>query len=45
MVAEMVGVSHARIDRVRELLERAPELAKADWSIEGTTVRFDAWRA
>ncbi len=33
MVAEMVGASHARIERVRELLALAPELAKAsyDW--------------
>jgi hypothetical protein len=22
----------------------APELARPDWSIEGTTVRFDVWR-
>jgi hypothetical protein len=33
MVAEMVGASHARVERVRELLSTAPELAKAsyDW--------------
>lgn len=33
MVAEMVGASHSRIERVRELLALAPELAKAsyDW--------------
>jgi 16S rRNA (guanine1516-N2)-methyltransferase len=34
--------------RQRVVLKRgddAPELAKPDWSIEGTTVRFDAWRA
>jgi 16S rRNA (guanine1516-N2)-methyltransferase len=34
--------------RTRVVLKRgddAPELAKADWSIEGTTVRFDVWRA
>lgn len=33
LVAEMVGASHARIDRVRELLALSPELAKAsyDW--------------
>jgi hypothetical protein len=32
-VAEMVGSSHSRIERVRELLAQAPELAKAsyDW--------------
>jgi hypothetical protein len=33
LVAEMVGASHSRIERVRELLALAPELAKAsyDW--------------
>ncbi len=33
VVREMVGASHARIDRVRELLAERPELAKAayDW--------------
>lgn len=33
--------------RSRVVLKRgddAPELAKPDWSIEGTTVRFDVWR-
>jgi 16S rRNA (guanine1516-N2)-methyltransferase len=33
--------------QMRVVLKRgddAPELAKADWSIEGTTVRFDVWR-
>jgi 16S rRNA (guanine1516-N2)-methyltransferase len=33
--------------RVRVVLKRgddAPELAAPDWSIEGTTVRFDVWR-
>jgi ankyrin repeat protein len=31
LVREMVGVSHGRIDRVRELLAEHPALAKATW--------------
>lgn len=31
IVQEMVGVSHGRIARVRELVERQPSLAKAAW--------------
>ncbi len=36
-----------RCARMRVVLKRgddAPELAKPDWTIEGTTVRFDVWR-
>jgi 16S rRNA (guanine1516-N2)-methyltransferase len=45
--AELLAAARACARR-RVVLKRgddAPELAKADWSIEGTTVRFDAWRA
>lgn len=31
VVREMVGVSHGNLERVRELLEEDPELAKASW--------------
>lgn len=31
LIREMVGVSHGRIDRVRELLAEHPALAKATW--------------
>ena len=31
VVREVVGASHARIDRVRELVEASPALAKAAW--------------
>lgn len=45
--AELLAAARA-CARHRVVLKRgddAPELAKPDWSIEGTTVRFDAWRA
>ena len=45
--AELLAAARA-CARKRVVLKRgddAPELAKADWSIEGTTVRFDVWRA
>ncbi|MEY3144130.1 MAG: hypothetical protein RLY21_2623 [Planctomycetota bacterium] len=45
--AELLAAARA-CARTRVVLKRgddAPELAKADWSIEGTTVRFDVWRA
>jgi 16S rRNA (guanine1516-N2)-methyltransferase len=45
--AELLAAARA-CARQRVVLKRgddAPELAKPDWSIEGTTVRFDAWRA
>ncbi len=45
--AELLDAAR-RCARRRVVLKRgddAPELAKPDWSIEGTTVRFDAWRA
>jgi 16S rRNA (guanine1516-N2)-methyltransferase len=57
MLREMVGadLDAAELLRVaresarqRVILKRgddAPELAKPDWSIEGTTVRFDGWLA
>lgn len=44
--AELLAAARA-CARHRVVLKRgddAPELAKPDWSIEGTTVRFDAWR-
>jgi 16S rRNA (guanine1516-N2)-methyltransferase len=44
--AELLAAARA-CARQRVVLKRgddAPELAKPDWSIEGTTVRFDAWR-
>lgn len=31
LVRDVVGASHARFDRVRELVEAMPELAKASW--------------
>lgn len=31
LVKEMVGVSHRNLDRVRELVERQPSLARATW--------------
>lgn len=31
MVSEVVGASHGRFDRVRELVDARPELAKATW--------------
>ncbi len=31
LVQEVVGASHSRLDRVRELVEARPELAKAAW--------------
>jgi 16S rRNA (guanine1516-N2)-methyltransferase len=45
--AELLAAARA-CARQRVVLKRgddAPELAKPDWSIEGTTVRFDVWRA
>jgi 16S rRNA (guanine1516-N2)-methyltransferase len=45
--AELLGAARSCARR-RVVLKRgddAPELAKPDWSIEGTTVRFDVWRA
>lgn len=45
--AELLAAARA-CARKRVVLKRgddAPELAKPDWSIEGTTVRFDVWRA
>lgn len=44
--AELLTAARA-CARQRVVLKRgddAPELAKPDWSIEGTTVRFDVWR-
>lgn len=44
--AELLAAARA-CARQRVVLKRgddAPELAKPDWSIEGTTVRFDVWR-
>ena len=44
--ADLLAAARACARR-RVILKRgddAPELAKPDWSIEGTTVRFDAWR-
>ena len=44
--AELLAAARA-CARKRVVLKRgddAPELAKADWSIEGTMVRFDVWR-
>lgn len=44
--AELLAAARA-CARKRVVLKRgddAPELARPDWSIEGTTVRFDVWR-
>ena len=44
--AELLAVARA-CARMRVVLKRgddAPPLAKSDWSVEGTTVRFDVWR-